>query len=556
MRKALVCFSICIQLLASEMSLGSITATHLESTGNSIKGKWAVSWIYLSGYQGNMPPVGTWVSTWTFDQAGNWTVWEGKQPGSDVVISGKLNVNGDNISGILSFTYTSIYGPEPSTLNHSGSFKSSNRIEGTVIYHRSNASGYDVTTTFTFVMTLLTASDYYLPLSVGSHVILHTPGGGDFGWSARTTTISIEGTNSISGQQYFREKGSEVLDVTHNLNVFHVFWIRKDSLGDVVIGAMSTTGSSNIDSATTVSGEILFPNEFLTKGYSRTFAQGEQTFQESVLSVTETVSMPTGTFNNCLNISETHFDKTGTVIWHEYHYYAYGIGLVKNVRTIPESEAHTDELMEYYSVASTNPLLGTWVKIDGPASVLKYNYINDLTCTISASDTKTVSYILDTLAIPHHNTWYYNGQKLNLGIWSISGFTLTEKASGGDTTTFPSSFGIESNYNWAASHYIKQTTGVSDGAVNQILQKFSLSQNYPNPFNPTTKIKFELPERAITKLTVYDIIGRKVSILVNQELDAGYHEVNFDASKLSSGIYFYRMQAGNFVETKKLILIK
>jgi len=75
-------FSICIQLLASEMSLGSITATHLESTGNSIKGKWAVSWIYFIRLSGEYAASrGTWVSTWTFDQAGNWTVWEGKQPG-------------------------------------------------------------------------------------------------------------------------------------------------------------------------------------------------------------------------------------------------------------------------------------------------------------------------------------------------------------------------------------------------------------------------------------------------------------------------------------------
>ena len=85
---------------------------------------------------------------------------------------------------------------------------------------------------------------------------------------------------------------------------------------------------------------------------------------------------------------------------------------------------------------------------------------------------------------------------------------------------------------------------------------FSLSQNYPNPFNPTTKLRFGLPERTNAKLTVYDILGRVISTLVNGELEAGYHEVNFDASKLSSGIYFYRLQAGNFVDMKKMILAK
>jgi hypothetical protein len=87
---------------------------------------------------------------------------------------------------------------------------------------------------------------------------------------------------------------------------------------------------------------------------------------------------------------------------------------------------------------------------------------------------------------------------------------------------------------------------------------FELSQNYPNPFNPTTKIGFRIPigTSGIVSLKVYDILGREVATLVNEEKSAGIYEVEFNAESLSSGIYFYRLQTGNFVDTKKFTLMK
>jgi hypothetical protein len=86
--------------------------------------------------------------------------------------------------------------------------------------------------------------------------------------------------------------------------------------------------------------------------------------------------------------------------------------------------------------------------------------------------------------------------------------------------------------------------------------KFALMQNYPNPFNPTTNIAYELPTTAKVVLKVYDVLGREVMTLINQEQAAGRYVQPFNASGLSSGIYFYRLQAGNFVETKKMMLVK
>jgi len=85
---------------------------------------------------------------------------------------------------------------------------------------------------------------------------------------------------------------------------------------------------------------------------------------------------------------------------------------------------------------------------------------------------------------------------------------------------------------------------------------FSLGQNYPNPFNPTTAIKYELPKSSDVRLSVFDMLGREVSVLVNERRDAGVHEVKFDGSNLASGVYFYRLHAGDFAETKTLILLR
>ncbi len=88
------------------------------------------------------------------------------------------------------------------------------------------------------------------------------------------------------------------------------------------------------------------------------------------------------------------------------------------------------------------------------------------------------------------------------------------------------------------------------------ISNYYLAQNYPNPFNPTTKIKFSLKENNLTKLTIYNILGQKVVTLVNDFLTKGNHSYNFNASHLPSGIYFYRLESGNFVDNKKMLLVK
>ena len=107
-------------------------------------------------------------------------------------------------------------------------------------------------------------------------------------------------------------------------------------------------------------------------------------------------------------------------------------------------------------------------------------------------------------------------------------------------------------------------TPVDEDKNTNLLNSYLLYQNYPNPFNPSTKIKYQLPERGLVTLNVYDVLGNEVATLVNEEKSSGEYEVKFDGTGLPSGIYFYRLQAGapstgsgqGFVETKKMILLR
>ena len=89
-----------------------------------------------------------------------------------------------------------------------------------------------------------------------------------------------------------------------------------------------------------------------------------------------------------------------------------------------------------------------------------------------------------------------------------------------------------------------------------IPKEYGMDQNYPNPFNPSTEIRYRLPENNHVKLQVYDILGNVVETLIDTEVEAGYHSIQWNASRFASGVYFYRIVSGSFVSAKKLILLK
>jgi hypothetical protein len=101
---------------------------------------------------------------------------------------------------------------------------------------------------------------------------------------------------------------------------------------------------------------------------------------------------------------------------------------------------------------------------------------------------------------------------------------------------------------------VQDPVGVSDEDL--IDDKFELNQNFPNPFNPSTRISYAIPSASFVNLKVYDIIGNEIAVLVNEEKQAGNYQIDFDATELTGGVYFYQLLTGSFVETKKMILMK
>jgi len=153
----------------------------------------------------------------------------------------------------------------------------------------------------------------------------------------------------------------------------------------------------------------------------------------------------------------------------------------------------------------------------------------------------------DTLLWADVLSWYLV-PSTNFG-WIIIGNEAAQSAKRFDSR----SAAAEANRPQLIITYTTSTT-VNDGLVTP--QIFELKQNYPNPFNPSTTISFSLSRSEQTTIKVYDVLGTEVTTLVNQHLSAGSHSVKFDASNLSGGVYFYRLQSGRHSATQKLMLLK
>jgi hypothetical protein len=151
--------------------------------------------------------------------------------------------------------------------------------------------------------------------------------------------------------------------------------------------------------------------------------------------------------------------------------------------------------------------------------------------------------------------------------------TFQNQGSGpGVSTTYASGLGIIYYYHVYSMQSCRDTlkgcviNGVLYGdtstlvGINQISteipDKFSLSQNYPNPFNPSTHFGFRIAEFGLVKFTIYDALGKQVQILVNQQLQPGTYEADWDASSYPSGVYYYKLESGSFAETKKMVLLR
>jgi hypothetical protein len=174
------------------------------------------------------------------------------------------------------------------------------------------------------------------------------------------------------------------------------------------------------------------------------------------------------------------------------------------------------------------------------------------------------------------DTFYYNCRNMVMNVWTIESMNIfgqynLHQHQLGDFIyyIFSENFGIYEywdDFDLVRSYYYLKGCIISGVAYGNLLvsaegsrnlvMNYILFQNYPNPFNPSTKIEFHIADFGFVSLKVYDLLGSEVATLVNEEKPAGEYEVEFDGNKLPSGIYFYQLIAGDFVEAKKMILLK
>ncbi len=163
-------------------------------------------------------------------------------------------------------------------------------------------------------------------------------------------------------------------------------------------------------------------------------------------------------------------------------------------------------------------------------------------------------------ATEQNNNGFEIDKKLNDGSFSKIAFI-----SGNGTTseTHSYSYSDKNLSNGKYSYRLKQIDYDGKEKFSKIIEaelnmpvKFRLNQNYPNPFNPSTNISYSLATKQFVTIKVYNVIGKEITTLVNEEKPEGQYSVNFNASNISSGVYFYTIRAGSFIESKKMILLK
>lgn len=218
---------------------------------------------------------------------------------------------------------------------------------------------------------------------------------------------------------------------------------------------------------------------------------------------------------------------------------------------------------------------------DLSVSNLTYNYRIRAFNITGYSDYSNVAQVSVPVELTSFNANVIYG-KVNL-IWKTatetnnSGFEIERKnadtdqwnvltfVSGYGTTTEPQNY-FYNDENVAAGKYLYRLKQIDfDGSYNYSNEveanvnapdRFSLNQNYPNPFNPSTAIEYQIPQSSFVTIKVYDALGKEVVTLVNEEKPAGIHQVNFEPKDLTSGLYLYKIKAGNFEQTKKMIFLK
>jgi ELWxxDGT repeat protein len=271
-----------------------------------------------------------------------------------------------------------------------------------------------------------------------------------------------------------------------------------------------------------------------------------------------------GTTNGTVNIAATGLNKT--TLFKDQLYYSIGNKLWKSDGTTVGTTAVRDSVGTI-SGANNDYLILTYFKSLPAPPYFEYNFWrSDGTPggTVRVSDSLGKSASFSVINNKMYNAWVTAAGSYTSGLWETDG---TEAGTRNllrigylgypfvfnSTVFFSNSTPATGSELWS---YGTGATPVRESDHNGIPSAFSLSQNYPNPFNPTTAISYQLAAGGMTTLVVYDAVGREVAVLVNEVKEAGTYSATFDGSKLSSGMYFAKLQSGETVRLIKMLMLK
>ncbi len=367
-----------------------------------------------------------------------------------------------------------------------------------------------------------TASDYYMPLCVGNTNVLHTTDG-PIDWAARTVTFSFIKTDLIDGETYYVEEGSEYLFEPGTSGSFRFFWLKKNNNGEIMLRAFSDQ-SSVLTSATILPADaVLFPNNYLTKGYSFTSIYGiNQTISDSVISVNASNSG----YSNCLQIREIN-RTNGVITVAEDRYYAPGIGIVGAYRFSPASQDHIEWLESTFVTACepiTDTISSTVVNAClGPS----FDYwVNDIQVN-TVQQTVTVNWVFQEYSVTKQFSQIYNYQYLGNNVIS-----LTMQCSGKSASqTFYKTINISSTQ-----------TGIDES----VLVKAAVTI-YPNPAKDNITVSKTDKRKAV--ISLYNQAG---ALVKTEKLNKD--QQSFTIAHLSNGIYLAVISSEAGTEQLKLVI--
>jgi hypothetical protein len=228
-----------------------------------------------------------------------------------------------------------------------------------------------------------------------------------------------------------------------------------------------------------------------------------------------------------------------------------------NDNVIQDNAGDYDDWVEIYNPTENNINLSGMYLTDKPDNLTKWQVPQGI--TIGAGEFLLIWCDEEQEQGSLHTNFALGAGGEFIALTSSDGVTVIDSISFGPQST-DVSYGRFPDAASAWQFFNQPTPGnsntITDVSENNSIEDFRLYQNYPNPFNPTTSIQFTIGSRQFVSLKVYDILGKEIKVLVNEEKPAGVYEVKFDGSNLTSGVFFYKLEAGSFISAKKLMLLK